>query len=230
MASVGRNLRIPKSFHGAFADLLQLEDRSFNELVAAFEQASPTLFRGDLAAFVAERVTLNRETTQSIVKTLVNLYIVRRDGGRKDAGEFAAEVREALRAEDDPRLKAKDSEWDVFSRRLETLLGFENSIGITSKALEVMWRNQRVFCDDGARMVSDVRPIFKDDATKSPVAAVVVHTLKISYHEEGEIREFYVALDTKDLLALRKLLQREEEKLESLKEVLNVQYLQPESH
>jgi hypothetical protein len=230
MASASRRLRIPQYFHASFVDLLRLNEGSYEELVKALEEATPTLFKGDLASFVADRVSFDAGIAKGLINALVSLYIVRRSGPQLTEAEFVDDVCKALDAAENPKLRPENGNWDTFKRRLERLLQFETSVGITSKALDVMWQNQRVFCDAGARMISDVRPVFKNGVSDPPIAAVVVHTLKIAYHEGGEVHEFYVALDSADLKFLRELLQREEDKLESLKSMLNVQYLEPGGH
>jgi len=97
------------------------------------------------------------------------------------------------------------------------LLSYESSLGTTSKALDVMTEHERILC--GARVITDVRSVFADPAEK-PTAAVIVHMLKISYHQNREHKDFYVALDSSDVRKLKEILQRAELKAKSLSAVL----------
>jgi hypothetical protein len=59
----------------------------------------------------------------------------------------------------------------------------------------------------------------------------MVHTLKIEYSQERVRKHFYVALDTSDLKALKKIIERAEEKervLEEAMKSLPVPYLKVE--
>jgi hypothetical protein len=71
-----------------------------------------------------------------------------------------------------------------------------------------------------ARILTDIRPVFgaTDDP---PIAAVVVHTLRLSFFEDNESKEFFISLDAEDLRTLRDQLDRASSKAESLKEVID---------
>ena len=48
--------------------------------------------------------------------------------------------------------------------------------------------------------------MFVGDPTKDPAAVLIQHELKIAYHEEdGDVKEFYVAIDADDILYLQSI-------------------------
>ena len=60
---------------------------------------------------------------------------------------------------------------------------------------------------------------------------MIVHTLKISYHEGRRVKEFFVSLDPEQVDELIRVLGRAESKAESLKRMLsatNVPYIDGE--
>lgn len=77
----------------------------------------------------------------------------------------------------------------------------------------------QAFC--GARILTDIRPLFAPDLKAAPTAALVVHTLRISYHQGSELKQFYVAMDSEDIQALKNTLDRAESKAENLHAVLD---------
>ena len=107
---------------------------------------------------------------------------------------------------------------DVLQNRLTTLLGFDDSLGVTAKAVDVMTEKSRVFC--GARILSDIRPVFAT-GSDSATSAVIIHNLQIGYHSSGDHQEFYVALDTEDIKTLKGLIVRAEKKTLALKGMLS---------
>ena len=68
--------------------------------------------------------------------------------------------------------------------------------------------------------MTDARPVFAVDASGPPEAFVVSHTLKFDIHEEGEDREWFVALNSADLVALKNVIDRALEKQSSLTKAL----------
>ncbi len=68
--------------------------------------------------------------------------------------------------------------------------------------------------------MTDIRPIFGPDPENEPESAVIVHTLKISYHEGRQIKEFFLALDPEQVDELIGVLERASLKSESLKRML----------
>jgi hypothetical protein len=52
---------------------------------------------------------------------------------------------------------------------------------------------------------------------EEPYGAVIVHLLKLSYHEDGDHKEFFVALDDADLKHLKEVIERAERKAKTLR-------------
>jgi hypothetical protein len=74
---------------------------------------------------------------------------------------------------------------------------------------------ERAFCD--ARILTDLRPIFGGEVD-APKAMIIVHTLKLSYHDAatGKHEELFVAIDDEDIEKLKRILERAERKAKSL--------------
>src|SRR5262249_11812011 len=119
---------------------------------------------------------------------------------------FLTELRETLAETQFPGLTFNDDQWGEQKTFLTKILECEESIGITAKALSVMLDHARVF--GNARILTDFRPVFRSNPNKPPAAAVIVHTLKIEYREDHEMKEFFVALDSLDIARLEELIKR----------------------
>jgi hypothetical protein len=92
----------------------------------------------------------------------------------------------------------------------------------------VLTEEERIFYS--ARILTDIRPIF-NEAGNLIEAAVIVHNLKIHFGENGDETDFYVALDTSDIQALREVLDRADEKAKQLQSLLQrsqISYLDAE--
>ncbi len=118
---------------------------------------------------------------------------------------------ETLRGDDELGSEVTDSEeMAEFFGRLFTL---KSSLGIFSKAYRLAREHEHAFCT--ADIVSDLRPVF-DEVGESPVAATVVHTLRLAYHEGMDYKELFVGLDANDLQQLSGVLERALKKDSSL--------------
>ncbi|MCL5097631.1 MAG: hypothetical protein M1608_08905 [Candidatus Omnitrophica bacterium] len=114
-------------------------------------------------------------------------------------------------------LKTVSEHREKFLHRLLILLSFEKSLGVTSKTFDVMTERERILCE--SRILTDIRPVFGKPSDR-PTAAIIVHNLKIIYHQDGEHHEFYVALDGEDIRTLKGVLERAEKKEQSLQSLM----------
>ena len=156
---------------------------------------------------------LDKNQTREIRRSLISVRLAQDHLGFKGKPrEFAREVYESLQ-QDYP-----DVEESAFCDRLVRLLQLE-AISVASRAASLQQEQEHTFCN--ARILTDIRPVFGERTDQSPVGAVVLHTLKISYHHSRELKDFYVALDSDDVRTLQEVLSRAEEKAETLDSVLD---------
>lgn len=130
--------------------------------------------------------------------------------------EFTQEILDALIEEKildgSPELKEK------FSKRLLKLLDIDG-LKIDVKVKDLLTEDEKIFCR--GRVISDIRPVFGDDPDEAPKAYIILHHLKIIYHDDsGRHREFLVTLDSNDLSALKATVERAEKKNKTLEQLL----------
>jgi hypothetical protein len=77
--------------------------------------------------------------------------------------------------------------------------------------------HERVYLE--SRILTDIRTVFKE-YKEQPIGAVVVHNLKITYRQNDNEKEFFVALDGSDLLNLSQEIARAETKAKEIKMLL----------
>lgn len=179
-----------------------LTEKVFQEMLSELRSAKPAI---TLNKFARSLQKVKSNDARKVLSVIGSLYLFKDKGLTSE--EVASGVAETAAEENPTRINARAAE--TLRTRIKALLDLDKSVGITSKANDVLTEHQRTFCE--ARVLSDVRPIFPADL-KSPQGAVIVHTLKIEYHENGDHKEFYVALDTNDIEALKDVVLRAEEK------------------
>lgn len=211
-----QRMRIPEEYRSGLAKIIGFTDDLFRGLLRAIEEERPTLYYTEFSARVARRASgINPSDVRDIIETLVSLHGVRASWNL-EIPELTEVVREAI--ERDEELGLSGEERAGFGERLALLLEVD-SLDATSKALDVLLEHEHTFHD--VRIITDIRPVFGQDAEKSPTGAMIVHVLKISYHDQSEeIKEFYVALDPGNIGALSTEIERANQKADTLKRML----------
>jgi hypothetical protein len=206
-------LQIPSSERKRLTALLSLPVAAFDALETAFADSSPTLRPQDLEQALLLPSDFDRSSLKDIVNVLLSFYWLRASS-EVSPEEVANAVARAVN--EDKELPAP-AVGDVFAQRLAKLLSFDQSLGVTAKAKFVAYQNPRHF--HSARIMTDARPVFLD-ASQSPAAFVILHTLKFDVHEGGDDREIFMSLDSEDLLELSKVIERAMNKEKGLRKSL----------
>lgn len=220
-------LRIPQRFEKSLADLIAMPHDKRQRLKELIGVGPPLLDRDKLATDIASSTKLGKAKVTGIVSMLMSLYRVIQD---TPIDEFVGEVCDAVRTS--RKVEAKEVDWSSFKQDLTALLSCDETFGVTAKALDIRKQHPHVYCT--ARILTDIRPVFKQDAEAGPVAAFVIHALRISSHDEGDfstVKDFFFSLDADDLRELSKLIDRalmKEASLKSLIQTSDVHYLELE--
>ena len=212
-------LTLRKSVRRGVASIHSLTDIAADELRDALEAVTLTSLYDDLAEKVAPSVdTIARTDIDEIVETLSQLSEIV-TGASVSLDHFGADVYEAMEDSDDYTLNLSKSDQTQFKNRLKSLLSTK-SINLLGRARLVFIEHEHYLCN--ARILTDIRPIFGERVEEKPISATIVHTLKLSYHDAKDIREFFVALDGDGLDRLSDLIDRAKQKAASLKSTMIV--------
>jgi hypothetical protein len=161
--------------------------------------------------------------TYEIKEAVLELHRVR-DFFATDIPDFANGIARGLQR----TTKFPETEIPAFRSRLEMLLTIR-ALSIAAKAETLKQEYERRFCT--ARILTDARPIYVDSPTLRPDAIMITHTARITFHDDtGEMREIYITMDDDDLVTMRDLIERAQEKAQSLQSLFataNVQIVTP---
>ena len=206
-------LNIPRDQIPVLITLGDLSESVFKDVLSAVQNAEPALTQKQYIEKIQEKV--KHSDIENIILTIFALYWL------KERDSLSTqEVVDAIGASlSKSNLKDVGAERiNSITVRLRALLEADKSLSITSKAFDVMTEHPNIFC--GARILSDIRPVFTK-AADSASGAVIIHNLQIGFHNLGDHREFYVALDANDIQVLKDVILRAETKAKSLEAILN---------
>jgi hypothetical protein len=219
-------LTIPERFRAGVAKIRRLDDRTVQEIRNALDQK-----RGEVqqkngnglevprdpnsVAMSAMRSIASVNITEfgQIAESLGQLYAVRltQDAPIED---FVEDVCNAMESIPEESLRLPHSERGPFKDKLRILLSSQ-AFAILAKAYDLA-TEERTFCS--SRILTDLRPVFGARVEDGPQAMVVLHTLRLTYHEaHKKHEEFFVVLDADDLKQLGNQIDRAERKAETLR-------------
>lgn len=206
-------IRIPDQYRPGIEMLARLSAQAMQELLDVLLQESPLIRPAALISRATSKVhDIPSRDAQSIIDALFSLDAAR-NYFDMPLDEFVDGISQAETLEISVEGRSQLKE------RLQTLLDLP-AVTITAKASILLNEAERRFHD--ARVVTDVRPIFKDGVEDAPVAAIILHNLRIRYHHDvdGRLDDIYVSLDVGDVQELRDVLDRASAKVKSLGTVL----------
>ena len=207
-------LTIPARYRIGLAKLGSLSDESFEKLHEAIEKCPPAVTAKDISSYAASVAPdIPASDVENIVKSVCSIYVIRLDYGIP-AQRVASDVTEAMTS----GTEGKDASLDAhrFEDRLKRLLEVE-SLSYVAKAKSLRGDFSCLFYD--AKVITDLRPVFGKPEER-PLGAIITHVLKLEYHEHGEHKELYIALDLGDIASLKAVLERAEVKNTSLSSFL----------
>jgi hypothetical protein len=195
-------LEIPEEEREILSEWIGADDDRLDRVLAAVEEAKPTLRRQELTEQLAKATTIAHEAIAELLDTLINMLHTVSAFPDEDRDLAAADLTHAIRGE------GVHANTERFTKRLARVLQ-SKVLEVTGKALGILSDNQNLFCS--VRTLSEIRPVFVDRGL-DPQAAVIVHQMKLVYHAGpgGQRSEIFVAFDRGDL-----------DTLDTLKEVVD---------
>ena len=219
---------IAESALAAFHGLIRLSEKDFESFLDALSRAEPSLEEDNFWKHVAGYVP---QIEQALVKSIMDEVFRMENAmdGTDDAIESIAEmITEVWASTDSEKYQSSQADGKILKDRLFRIFHDRRGFNITRKAMGILIDQRNVYLH--AKILTDIRPVFneKGDAVD---AAVIVHNLRIHYGQDSDHKDFYVALDTSDIAALRMALDRAEAKAKCLQGLIKksgVSYLDAE--
>jgi hypothetical protein len=198
---------------------VSIASSSFEELLAALQRAPKTATEKELDAWIAPEVkSIPAADLSELIASLASLrrVLVRT---REVSLEILSE--DVVAAMESAGIAIPPDLFPAAAERLASLLKLESLSVLETKGQELKAEYEHSFCD--CRIFTDLRPVFGVNVKDAPDAMLIVHSLKMGYHDsdENKHRDFHVALDDSDLRSLREAIERAEAKAESLKSGLS---------
>ena len=202
-------IHVPERIKPIISRILKLGSTDYQQLQEALESVEPALNIESLVVRVSKALPNTIKGVGEIVRALESMTHVRLRADRT-IDQFVQDIVTSLETE------ASKFNTQKFFDRVSGLLRARGLV-VSARANDLQHDFDRVFIS--AKVVSDLRTVF-DQAGKQIQGSIVVHNLNITYAQEGELKNFFVAMDRTDISKLRTVLDRADAKEEVLKGLL----------
>jgi hypothetical protein len=207
-------IAVPRKFRHGFEKLAQLKPGSFSRLVKVLESSELSL---ELKPTVdAACVAIPSEPKADLNEILASIYSLAAFAiGSGDSVDdiSSAVAANVITAEEREGSQSSKKLAQALSKRLMAVLNVQN-LHVAAKAAGLLVAYPKVFT--GARLMTDLRPIFDSEQGDRLIAGIRTHHLRIEYFENGQPEFFYVALDDMDVAMLKDVMDRALKKSEAL--------------
>lgn len=206
-------LEIPPEDRNAIATVKTLTPAVLETFIFALKGAPPISNPHEMAEHMAKLIpSFPKDRLASVLEMLYTLYYIRDLSGVRP-GTFLNDLMESVAS----GLSLSKHDVPKVRMMLERLLSID-TLNTVSKASRLQRDGERLFCM--AKILSDIRPVFKSNPSLAPAGAVITHTLKIGYHEGRDHLETQIVLDSDDLDALAAVIERARAKDKTLRAFL----------
>ena len=205
------NYRIPESQMPGFSALIQISDEQFDLLLETLRKFPSGAGLEAFQVVLKERLPNSSfENLASVIFSFGTLLSKTKNHPYEDAvlGLSNAYISSS-------KIKLNSSQEEMLLSRLQKIFDNYHNLRNTFKAYNLLSSNENVFID--AQIISDVRIIFNEDLDDQDRNAVIIHRLKIECDSRENSKDFYFALDSKDLIKLSQQIQRAIQKEELIK-------------
>ena len=206
-------LRIPESQREDLRLVLSLDDIQTEALVRALDEATLADPSG-----LADGASVPNADAVKVLKAINALRILVgvREHENTDLPTFVTVLIEALSGDEElSSIVGQDTE-GARARLTKLLKSAEFSVGM--KAYELGHTFERELY--GVKVITDLRPVFRDSVSEPPAGVIIVHTLEIEYHSREGHEALFLAVPEERLRDLQNAVARALQKSETLQMAL----------
>jgi hypothetical protein len=182
----------------------------FASVVGAMRETAPSVLPGGYAAALLKKNPALKEAGVNSILTVVLSLSRAKEASGMDFEKVVELVTQFLTEAHSGRFPAE--KLSRLRKRIQILFEAGTAITVGARSLNLLTACEHLFTD--ARIFSDIRPVFGDPVESA--GAVIIHNLRISFRQNDETQEFFVALDNNDLERLKAVIDRAEKKTKTM--------------
>lgn len=218
-------LTVPIKYHNAASIIANLGVEKMDAIVSFLNDASYPFSLGndqarDCSALEAAEIQSPEEVIEFIA-SLFYLYHGLESSHTED--EMVEGVTQYFLREQPVESLSDYAQAGRLGANLRKIINTNTALDLTAKVTLI--KNDHPHAYSNAKIYTDMRPVFSRSDMEIR-GAVIIHTLKLSYQDGQEGKDFFVALDQTDLLSLRESVEKAERKEAALRKYSSLKELQ----
>lgn len=213
--------KIPEIYLSGFKSLLSLDREKYDKVIEIIKnKIEIESLPGKIGEVISSEIEIDSKKAFEIANALFGLnglFEVDESKSKEDVMKSFCDSIKFEFAEDEELIEKIDLE-KISKDFIE--LTTDTPISISYKTLGLNSEYERVY--KNSRILTDIRPVFKNDVEEDVHCAIIVHKLKVEYLDSRrESTTCYISLDSMDMQQLKKNIERAESKEKALKHTFN---------
>lgn len=210
-------MQIPKRYIQGFAQLASLTDEQFEALLSNVSSSSKILNESELSSAISKLIpSIKLVHIKQIIDAVISALALLEDSSIPSE-TFLKSLELGFRESSD--FEEMDGKIPMLVQRLKQIVSQGGILRTISKTTEIVGDNERNF--GTARILTDLRPVFRDTISEGPEGFAILHTVKLAYYEDFRPHEFYIVMNSNEIQQLKSTLERALEKASCLKSLLS---------
>lgn len=210
-------LRIPEEHLGIIKKILNLDEKQKKVIYDKFKLYKPSKFGEDI-----QRVEEFKDFPEifEVIILLFRLYHnLLEDQTIKDIDDFISQLINSFIEQNESEVyKDADNEIQSMKQFFKELLTADTPFFYFEKAIKLLLERSKLV--ETFRIITDIRPVFKEYDIGSPDYCLITHNLRILYTEDlNNSKTTFFAINHQDLIQLRTQIDRALEKEEELQKL-----------
>lgn len=209
--------KIPEIYLSGFKSLLKLDKEKFDKIIDLIQNKIEIEYLpSKIEEAISEEVSIDSKMAVEITNALFGLNGLFELEDSKNKKEVAKSLCDSLKFEfEEEKELIEKVDWDQLSEYF-VLLTSDTPISFSYKTIDLNSEYERIY--KASRVLTDIRPVFKNDVNEDIHCAIIVHKLKLEFTDaHNNPTTFYFSLDSQDLQQLKKNIDRAESKEKALK-------------
>lgn len=199
------DLRVPPSHRRPLVRLASMDDADYDRVKACFLRVEGDLSTSAVVSQLGATFESSGEA-ESVLDALIGASLF---GHSTDPGLESA----ATEIVESDNLKLEPGQRELLGARLTEL--FQSPVlELFAKAVSLRAEDERSYC--ASRILTDLRPIFSQEESTEPLAALIQHTLKFDVHINGRVESILISIDSRGLTELATAIARAARKAVSM--------------
>lgn len=208
---------VPDNYKEGFAILSLLDEEEIAKVLKTIEAAPAGTQLDSFIDLLTANLNISKHDNQELSTAIYSLINLRVDT-KEDTNLIVKDLVGSFFDENEIEVDSSETHDIEEIRRnaeknLLQIFQVQGALAQTIKGLGLLAENEKLFLNN--RIITDIRLLFDSKDSSIVNGAVILHQMKITYHQNSQEKEFFISLDSADLNKLKENISRalEKEKL-----------------